>query len=185
MNLRLLPNAITVLRLGLVVPMAWLLLTADYRHAFLVFVVAAGSDALDGLLARRYGWTSRFGAVADPLADKLLMVTTYCLLAYQGHLPWWLFVLVMGRDLVIVLGVFVYHFWFGPVVMAPTRISKFNTFMQILLVVLLVFSLGWWPLPPALLQALGLGVALSTLASGADYVWQWGARARRVKHKES
>jgi cardiolipin synthase len=99
--------------------------------------------------------------------------------------PWWLFALILGRDLVIVLGALVYHLWFGPVVMAPTLISKLNTFLQILLVVLLVFSLGWWPLPAVLLQALVWGVVASTAASGIDYVWQWSARARRVKHKES
>ncbi|MBI2379945.1 MAG: CDP-alcohol phosphatidyltransferase family protein [Gammaproteobacteria bacterium] len=177
---RHLPNLITALRLGLVPPMAWLLAEGYYRAGFLVFVVAAASDGVDGLLARRFGWTSRFGAWADPAADKLLMFASYSVLALQGHIPFWVFALVIARDLVIVLGVASFRLWFGPVDMAPTRLSKGNTFLQILLVVLTVFALAWGLVPPFMLEWLAYAVGLSTLLSGADYAWQWGSRARAI-----
>ena len=183
MNLRQLPNVITLVRMGLVGPMVGLLAVRDYRIAFLVFVLAAGSDALDGLLAKRFGWTSRFGAIADPLADKLLMLSCYFMLAWNRELSWWLFGLVLARDLVIVGGALVYHYRYEPVEMAPTYLSKCNTLLQILLIVALVFSLGWWPMPTGLILALTVGVVLSTLASGADYVWRWSHLAAQAQRR--
>lgn len=178
--LRQLPNAITLLRIAMVIPLAMFLARGNYHDGFLLFFIAAVSDALDGLLAKRFDWTSRFGAIADPIADKLLMVTSYFMLATNGELPLWLFVLVVLRDLVIVCGALLYHRLFGPFDMAPTRLSKLNTLLQILLVVVLVFSLGWWPLSRAIIDALIVAVAISTAASGLDYVWRWGRRAVRL-----
>ena len=66
-----LPNLITVLRILLVAPLVWLLSQGRYREAMVIFIVAGLSDALDGLLARHYGWTSRFGAALDPQDDPI------------------------------------------------------------------------------------------------------------------
>lgn len=178
--LRQLPNAITLLRIALVWPMAQALWLGEFRDAFTLFFVAAVSDALDGLLAKRFGWVSRFGAIADPLADKLLMVTSYGVLAWTEHLPIVLFFLVIARDLLIVGGALCYHFLFRPVDMAPTWLSKFNTLSQILLVVLVIFHLAWGGVPMSGIRFLEGLVVLTTLASGIDYVWRWGRLARSV-----
>jgi len=94
------------------------------------------SDGVDGYLARRYDWTSRFGAILDPVADKLLLMVTFILLAYTGHLPVWLTSVVIGRDLVIVAGATTYHILFGEYEFSPTLLGKLSTSMQFILVLL-------------------------------------------------
>ena len=86
------------------IPFAWTLANDQYRSALVLFFVAAATDGLDGLLARVCNWKTRLGAIADPLADKLLMLTTFLMLSLTDVLPLWLFGLVLGRDLVIVGG---------------------------------------------------------------------------------
>ena len=142
MNLSALPNILTIIRFILVIPLALFLLSAEYAMALTIFVVAGVSDGIDGLLARRYGWVSRFGSIADPIADKLLMVVSYLMLCFLSILPWWLFTLILLRDLVIVGGAYTYHHLFGPFKVTPTYLSKFNTFMQIFLVVVVISALA-------------------------------------------
>ena len=93
--MRHLPNLLTLLRLLLTLPIAWLLLSERFAAALWLFAVAGASDALDGFLARRFGWVSRVGSVLDPLADKLLLVTSYVCLGLSQVLPWWLTLLVL------------------------------------------------------------------------------------------
>ncbi len=102
--MRHLPNLLTCLRLALVLPVAWLLLRQQYPQALWLFLLAGLSDALDGLLARRFGWTSRLGAWLDPIADKLLLVISYVCLTLNGLVPVWLTAVLLLRDLVIVGG---------------------------------------------------------------------------------
>ncbi len=173
------PNLLSALRILLVVPIVALLLQRDFEGALLLFALAGVSDGLDGWLARRYGWFSRLGSVLDPVADKLLLVSSYLVLGALGLLPWWLVVAVLGRDLVIVAGAVAYHYLVGPYDMAPSLLSKVNTALQILLVLVVVADqvLGW--LGPVALQALFWGVLATTVASGVNYVLVWGWRAWR------
>jgi cardiolipin synthase len=172
-----LPNAITVLRAALIPLQAWLLLERDYGTAFLLFVASGLSDLADGWIARRFDYRTRFGAIADPLADKLTMLTVAVLLAMHGWLPWWFTALVVGRDVVIVAGAAAYHFLIGEVEVAPSWISKLNTALEfIFLAGVLAFAaghLGDGPWRPALLYA----TAATVLASGASYVIEWSRRA--------
>ena len=103
------PNIITVFRFLLVPPVVLLLLNHRYGAALIVFGVAGFSDALDGFLAKRYGWSSRMGAIMDPLADKLLLVASFVTLGWLGLIPPWLVALVILRDVVIVIGAMIYH----------------------------------------------------------------------------
>ena len=104
------PNLITVGRILLVAPVAWALMVQNFSLALILFFVAGVSDAVDGFLAKRFGWTSRLGALLDPLADKFLLVTCYAVLAWNDLLPVWLLVLVLTRDLLIVGGAVAYNF---------------------------------------------------------------------------
>ena len=104
-----LPNVITVVRIGMVVPTAWLLWDGDYVAALILTGVAGASDAADGWLARRLDAVSQFGAALDPVADKLLIAVIFIIFAIQGHLPVWLAVIVLGRDAVIMTGAGVYR----------------------------------------------------------------------------
>jgi cardiolipin synthase (CMP-forming) len=165
-----LPNVITFARLCAVPLAFWLVLEHRLDRAFFLFVGAGLSDALDGWLARRWGGNA-IGAVLDPVADKALLVTMYVTLAAVNVLPDWLAILVVFRDLVIVGGVIVLAVLGHHVAIRPLYVSKLNTVLQIVLVAAVMLehgfglSLGWLP------WALVWGVAFTTLASGAAYVW--------------
>jgi cardiolipin synthase len=172
-----LPNAITVFRFLLVPPVVLLLLYERFSAALIVFGVAGVSDAVDGFLAKRYHWTSELGALIDPLADKLLLVCSFVTLGYLQLIPLWLVATVILRDLVIVGGALVYHYRVEQLAAAPSRVSKLNTFAQILVVLVVMFSRGIQPVPLQWLDMLFYMVLITTLWSGLDYVWTWGRKA--------
>jgi len=181
MQARDIPNLITVVRLLLVPPIVVSLLRADYGLALLLFVAAGLSDALDGFLAKTFNWTSRLGGLLDPIADKLLLVSCYLALTWQGLIPVWLTALVIGRDLVILIGAIVYNAVVERLEAAPSVISKINTLSQLVLVVAVLFNYGAQLLPAGWLDILFHGVFATTLLSGVDYVWTWGWRAWNKK----
>ena len=177
MTLRDIPNIISLLRIVLVIPVVYLLIQRQFSFALVLFFIAGISDGLDGYLAKRNNWTTRLGSILDPLADKLLLVFSYFALGWMGDIPMWLVIAVVVRDLIIVVGAIAYHELIGEYDMTPTWVSKANTFFQIVLVLVVVFSLGAYTLPELFIEALVYIVALTTVASGANYVWVWGRRA--------
>ena len=177
--LRHIPNIISVLRILLVIPVAWALLEERYGLGLALFAVAGISDALDGFLAKTFGWQSRLGGFLDPLADKLLLVTGFLSLGWLGLIPWWLVGLVILRDVIIVAGATVYHFRVGRFEAAPTLVSKLNTTMQILLVIIVVVDRGLYVMPVWLIPVMVGVVSLTTVLSGVNYVYDWGRRARQ------
>lgn len=172
------PNIISVARILLSFPLAYLLLEERYGEAIGLYFIAGVSDALDGYLAKSRGWYSRLGSILDPLADKVLLLTTYIVLGWSGVLPLWLVSMVVGRDVVIVSGALAYHVLIGSYDMAPTWISKANTTLQIILGLAVVVSLGLMALPAAMLTGLEYAVGIVTALSGLDYVWTWSRKAR-------
>ena len=126
------PNFLTILRVLLTPVLVILLLEERLSEALFVFIIAGVTDGLDGLIARLYKQKSRLGAFLDPLADKLLLVTTYVILAVQGLVPSWLTVIVLSRDVLIVLGVFVLFMQDLPFEIKPTLASKLTTCTQII-----------------------------------------------------
>jgi cardiolipin synthase len=179
LKLRDIPNLITALRILLVAPFLWLLLEERYGLALALFVVAGVSDALDGFLAKYYGWTSELGGLLDPIADKLLLLGAILALGWLNELPAWLVALVIGRDLVIVSGALAYHLLVERLRAAPLLSSKLNTLTQLVLVCAIIIHYGLMPLPEAGLNALIYLAALTTIWSGAAYVWRWGWLAWR------
>jgi cardiolipin synthase len=175
------PNIISVLRIGLVLPVVVALLHEEFVLALLLYTVAGVSDGIDGYIAKRFNCSSRLGSILDPLADKLLLVSTCVALAWLELLPLWLVIAVVVRDLLILAGAVSYHLLIGEYEMAPTLVSKLNTLAQILLGLVVVFSAGVYSLPAALIDGLVWLVLASTLVSGADYVWTWGTRAARAR----
>ncbi len=160
-----------------VVPLTWLLIEKSYGSALVVAFLAGISDAVDGFLAKRFDWASELGGILDPLADKLLLLSCFFVLTVQGLLPVWLLLLVLGRDLLIVAGGLAFHYWIRPVTGEPLAISKINTFLQILLVLVQLLHLGWWPMPDFWHNVMLWAVAASTALSGLQYVLLWGYRA--------
>ena len=184
-GLKHLPNAITLLRGVLIPVIAFMLVQREYETALLLFVICALSDFVDGWLARAFDVRTRFGAIADPLADKLTMLTVTLLLAWQGWLPWWFALLVAARDLVIVGGAVAYHFRVGRVEMAPTWLSKFNTVLEFaFLTGVLALAAGildegvWW-------SALLWTATTTILLSGTQYVVLWGRKAVHARRGAS
>lgn len=174
---RHIPNLLTLLRILLVVPFAVCLYSELYIQALVLFFIAGLSDGVDGFLARQFHWKSRFGEIADPLADKLLLVTAYVMLTLTGHLPIWLTVLVFARDIIIVCSALIYHYWIGAYEMKPSMLSKFNTFVQIIYVLAIVVSLSGFNMPLLVLQYGVWGVAVLAVLSCAQYAFVWGRKA--------
>ena len=180
MQLRDLPNIISVLRLIAVIPVVWLLFEREFGWALALFAAAGVSDGIDGFLAKHYGWQSRLGGILDPLADKTLLVSSFLVLGSLGLIPIWLVLAAVFRDLVIVAGALLYHFQVAEVEAAPTLASKLNTLLQILLVVLVIMDAGPLPLPDALISGLIWGCLATVVVSGTQYVWVWGRKALRA-----
>lgn len=170
-----LPNIISFARLCAVPLAVWLVLQRRMEAAFCLFVLAGLSDAVDGWLARRQGGGNKLGAVLDPVADKMLMVSMYVTLAAVHVLPDWLAILVVFRDLLIVGGVIMLFLLGHPLSIRPLPISKLTTALQIALIgfaLLLSFARAVPQMPAALiLDLLIWAVTACTLASGAMYVW--------------
>lgn len=174
---RHLPNAISLLRIVLVVPLLAAILRGSFQAALLIALVAGVSDGVDGFLARHFHWQSRLGSILDPAADKLMLVGCMLVFGALNEAPVWLVALVVGRDLVIVLGALAWHRIIGNFEARPSWLSKTTTVAQIGFVawVLADHAFHWYthsPLPAAI-------VAILTVASGIDYVLRWGRMARR------
>lgn len=180
--LRQIPNVITVVRVLLVVPTTWYLFDGRYVHALVLMALAGASDALDGFVARRFGWMTRFGAALDPMADKILVGVLFVALTVRGELPLWVAGIAIARDLVIVAGAGAYRMLFKHIEFEPTLLSKTNTALQIVVLLLLLFSLcgfdGASALARAVIDPYGYWiVSILAIASGVDYVVTWSKRA--------
>lgn len=177
MSRQQIPNMISIIRLLLIIPVAYFLLHKDYRIAFYFIIFAGISDGVDGFLARRYHWQSNFGAFVDPLADKLLMLVCYFSLAWLKVLPIWLVAIVVFRDLWLIGGVALYRCLVADIKFKPSRISKWNTVFQILLVIVILFDYSFITLPQDFITVLMYLVVVTTILSFIDYTWVWGKKA--------
>lgn len=173
MNISQLPNLITVSRIALAPVLILLLKEQEYAASLAVFIIAGVSDGLDGLIAKRFHCVSRLGSILDPLADKTLLVSSYVMLTLLDHLPFWLMLTVAFRDLLIIGGYLVYTSMVGSVQMRPSWLSKFNTLMQIALVIVVLAQLALRLVYPPLVDMLIYAVLLTTVASGLHYLWIW------------
>jgi cardiolipin synthase (CMP-forming) len=167
------PNTLTLARIVLVPLVVWLIITHEMLAAFVVFLVAGFSDAADGYLAKRYGWHTELGAYLDPIADKALLVSIYVTLGFANHLPAWLVIAVVSRD-ILIIGAFILSWMLSrPVTVYPLLVSKANTLSQIVLAGLVLaelgLGLGLEPLVEVFVWVTG---ALTILSAGA-YFWVW------------
>ena len=174
-----LPNLITLGRL-LLAPLAVAMIASNrYTEAFVIFIAAGASDAIDGYIAKRFDLRTELGAYLDPLADKALIVSIYVSLGIAGKLPLFLVILVVSRDIMII-GAFMLAWLVGkPMAARPLMVSKINTVAQILLATLVLAEQGFGfdaDLSSRLLMAL---VAVLTLLSIAFYLVEW------VRHMNS
>ena len=174
-----LPNIITMARLLLVPVVVWAIASEEMQIAFLLFLAAGVSDAVDGFIAKHFNMATELGAHLDPLADKALIVSIYVSLGVNEAIPRWIVILVVSRDILIVGGVMLSWFLGKPIMVKPVLVSKLNTVAQIVFVCLILASLGFGFHTGFLeIGALGL-VAVLTLLSMGVYVRDW------VRHMNS
>ena len=169
-------NQLTILRIVLIP--AFVLLVVDNRlgAALLVFMTAGATDALDGLIARRAGQRTSLGAWLDPMADKLLLVTTFIVLTLPAipltnHLPLWLTVVVISRDVVILAVVAIVNLAIGPRTFRPSMLGKATTAAYIVTsVVVMYFN---FRRETSILVDVGVWVSGGlTAVSAADYFFR-------------
>ncbi|MEM9256056.1 MAG: CDP-alcohol phosphatidyltransferase family protein [Pseudomonadota bacterium] len=172
-----LPNTLTVFRLLLALPLGLTILQGHYSIALLIALAAGTTDLLDGYLARKLEATSRFGAALDPLADKLLITVSFLSFAVTGLVPWYLAVIVITRDLVIVTGALAYQLLIGPVELASRWLSKANMLIQIVFCAAVLMAQILPYITPATLAWGVLAVLAFAIASGLDYVLTWSVKA--------
>lgn len=168
-----LPNLITVARILLVPFVVWAIVSGEMLIAFILFVVAGVSDAVDGFLAKRFGMASEVGAYLDPLADKTLLVSIYAALGYSGAIPVWLVILVVSRDIMIIGAVMLSRVLDRPVAMKPLLVSKLNTVAQIVYACLVLASLGIGFSAGWLHNLILVAVVVLTFLSAGFYVTEW------------
>ena len=171
-------NKVTILRILLipffVVEVLYYVTQGAEIHrllALLCFAVASILDGVDGYIARHYNQCSELGAILDPLADKLLLVSGVVVLSFDHRpflesIPLWLTGIIIGRDVLLVIGLVVIQITVGKVTVRPRWVGKVATVLQ--MIVVLWVLLMW---PQGLLDVLILGAAVCTAISGAFYVW--------------
>ncbi|MCB1442737.1 MAG: CDP-alcohol phosphatidyltransferase family protein [Methyloceanibacter sp.] len=167
------PNTLTFARIVSVPLLIWLIIDQDFFAAFVVFMLAGISDAADGYLAKRYGWRTELGAYLDPIADKALLVSIYVALGAAGHLPVWLVIAVVSRDVLIVGAVVLAWMMSRPVKVKPLVVSKVNTFAQISLAGLALAKLGLGLGLDGVVNVLIWVTGSLTILSAVAYFWGW------------
>ncbi len=167
------PNILTVLRFCMVPVVVIALVNQHWTIAFVVFVAAGVTDAIDGFIARRFDMRTELGAYMDPLADKALLVSIYITMSAGGLLPAWLAVLVVSRDIMIVGAVVLSWLLDKPLDIDPSRLSKINTLAQISFAAIMLFLLAFGLKQADLAFAGSLIVAALTIGSMLDYLGRW------------
>lgn len=176
-----LPSVITFTRIALFPWIAHAIVNGRYATAVWVFLFVSITDSVDGYVARRWHLTTRFGAILDPIADKLLLVTIYASLGYSGAVPVWLVAIVFGRDVFILLLAGLTMASGKVKTFAPSRWGKLSTFVQICTAITAMVHhahlLDWLLGDIAWLAAVMFVVcAAFTAGSGLHYLFQWRRR---------
>ena len=166
------PNLITIFRILLTPGFVITYLDGNFLAAWLLFMVAGISDGLDGFLARVMKQRTEFGAMIDPLADKILLVTSFICLSAQDFVPVWVTVLAVSRDLIIVGGLFLLKFYGVEVEkkIKPLWSSKITTALQLLVVFSVLTGLAFGLDVGFLHPELEIVTAVFTFFSGVIYL---------------
>jgi len=164
------PNQLTFLRLGILPFFIVLTFYERYAWALGILMLAAATDGMDGLLARSMNQKTALGAYLDPIADKLLLSSSFLVLAFDRRIPWWLAILVLGRDVLILMTATVILLVSGYRQFPPSIFGKMTTGSQILMVfVVLLSAVFSLPILDLATQALAYIVAAFTIFSGFHY----------------
>ena len=166
------PNILTLARILAVPLFLSLLVEGENDAALAVFLTAGITDAVDGMIARMWNMRTELGAHMDPLADKLLVVSSFIALGIMGLVPRPLMIIVITRDVVILGGFLLTAAIVGKSMeMAPSISGKLTTFTQLLSVTLVLIDLAQWlDIPTVVLNAVFVATGLASFWSGSGYV---------------
>lgn len=178
--MRHIPNLLTGVRFLLTPVLIYLLYTGNFHGALYLIILMGLSDALDGFLAKKLSCVSRLGEFADPICDKLMLISATVVLADIGLLPVWLVLLIITRDLMILGGGIAYYLCIEKFRANPSILSKANTLFQLLLTVIVIYN-QINAIPELWVAGLIHIVAFTTLLSGIAYIWTWGRSAVRAR----
>ena len=173
------PNLICLARILLVIPIIRSLWQEQFMLSLLLIIIAGLSDILDGYLAKKNNWRSYLGAVLDPAADKILLVSLFLTLQSMDLIPLWLTLTVVGRDLMIVFGLSLYRYFVGVPQPKPTRISKFNTTLQLLFIIFVILAQSVQFPFEIMAMVCGSLVFVTSILSGLDYWIIWSIEAKK------
>jgi len=177
---RHIPNLLTLLRMFAAPVLILCLTDRNYGLGALVFLIAGITDALDGWYAKRFDCVTPLGAILDPIADKMLIITAYFVLSLLGDIPLWLVLIVGFRDLGIVGGYLILQDIREQMLPQPSMLSKLNTVVQIVFVLVIMLNeVNWVSLSIAVDIFLWL-VTVTTLVSGVHYIFRWFIRSDSV-----
>lgn len=165
------PNSLTIFRILLIPCYIGLLVYGRFDEALIVLLVAGLTDALDGAIARMKNQYTRLGAVLDPLADKMLLISGFVTLSLIHLVPSWVTILVVSRDVILMLGTAVAHFTDSRVDITPTFLGKGTTFLQLSYVVMVIF-LTSRRIDLSVMLPLLFGMIAFTLLSGLHYLYR-------------
>ena len=163
------PNSLTILRILLIPLIVGFLIYEHVEYALVTLMIAALTDALDGTIARLANQKTPFGAYLDPLADKLLLMTTFVTLSFLDMVPVWSVILVVSRDAILLTGTLLAHLTHTAIDASPTLLGKATTLFQASYIIL-VLALTSQGLDPVLLFPLLLTMSLLTVLSGLHYI---------------
>lgn len=179
-----LPNTLTVIRVLLIPAFVILIINHSFGWALIIFAIAGITDGLDGLLARLTRQKTELGAYLDPIADKLLLISSYLSLAIVEILPGWLSVIVITRDVIILLGILVIMLISRPPAIHPSFVSKLTTTFQILTVLLALLS-GYESFFKQLTPIAIYITTFLTILSGIHYIYIGTRILNQKSHHQS
>lgn len=177
-----LPNLLTLSRIILTPVIVYAILRQQAAMALILMLIAGISDGLDGYLAKHFHQQTTLGAYLDPIADKLLLVSCIVTLFLVEKTPLFLFLAVVFRDVIILIGALAYEMVTHQLQMRPTRLSKATTAAQIAYVALVLLDMAH-PLPATVLMAMVWLTFAITCASGLHYMWLWSLKAMRAENR--
>jgi len=171
------PNLLTLARILLTPFIIYAILIHEAKFALLLMAIAGLTDMLDGAIARYFNQRSIVGAYMDPLADKLMLIGSFVTLYVIGEIPLFLFIAVVFRDVVIIIGAIAYELVTRKLVMEPSMASKATTFMQIVFVLATLSGMAW-QLPGEMTQQVLVWLTFAlTCLSGIQYMVVWMCKA--------
>jgi len=175
-NILNIPNILTLGRIIITPVIVYAILKGQPELALALMIAAGITDMLDGAIARYFNQRTTVGAYLDPLADKLMLISTFVALFMIDKAPLFLFLAVIFRDVVIMVGALAYEMVTHQLKMEPSLISKVTTFMQIICVVALILDMAF-PLNELFMKAMVWSTFTVTCISGIHYMLVWTRKA--------